>query len=92
MKLSNQAVGAIMMALQKGIMDQEDITGLLRDFELSVNKDSEVMVVNPPTLSLEEKQWAQKIKKLVRQPKKASKRIEKFSRRCKRKPPQRILK
>tara|TARA_R110002020_G_scaffold412654_3_gene622213 strand:+ start:1142 stop:1321 length:180 start_codon:yes stop_codon:yes gene_type:complete len=56
MKLSNQAVGAIMMALQKGIMDQEDITGLLRDFELSVNKDSEVMVVNPPTLSLEEKE------------------------------------
>ena len=29
MNLSNQAIGAIMMALQKGIMEQTDVTTML---------------------------------------------------------------
>ena len=33
-KFSSQAVGAIMLALQKGIMEQVDITGLLKEFEI----------------------------------------------------------
>lgn len=56
MKLSNQAMGAIMLALQKGVMEQVDITGLLRSFELSYDKEKdEITVDNPPTISLEEK-------------------------------------
>ena len=31
MNLSNQAVGAIMMALQKAILHHEDISGLLKE-------------------------------------------------------------
>lgn len=55
MKLSNQAMGAIMLALQKGVMEQVDITGLLRSFELSYDKEKdEITINNPPTISLEE--------------------------------------
>ena len=55
MKLSNQAMGAIILALQKGVMEQVDITGLLRSFELSYDKEKdEITINNPPTISLEE--------------------------------------
>jgi len=47
MKLSNQAIGAIMMALQKGIMEQSDITEILQGFEV-VESDDGLMVENPP--------------------------------------------
>ena len=40
MNLSNQAVGAIMMALQKAILHHEDISGLLKEFNLGVMKKS----------------------------------------------------
>ena len=54
MKLSNQALGAIMLALQKGVMGQEDITGLLRDFELEENSEGELEVSNPCTITVAE--------------------------------------
>ena len=54
MRLSNQAVGALMLALQKGLMDRVDITGLLKEFELVVNSENEVEVKNPPTGELKE--------------------------------------
>jgi hypothetical protein len=63
MKLSNQAVGSIMLALQKGILEQTDITGLLKGFEFEVQQQQkfvfaqddepvveELFVKNPPTL------------------------------------------
>jgi len=34
MKLSNQALGAIMLALQNSLMHQTDIVPVLRDFDL----------------------------------------------------------
>ena len=49
MKLSNQAIGAIMMALQKGIMEQTDITQLLQDFEI-VEAEEGLVVENPPVI------------------------------------------
>ena len=49
MKLSNQAIGAIMMALQKGIMEQTDITHLLQDFEIVEAKEG-LVVENPPII------------------------------------------
>ena len=51
MKLSDQAIGAIMMALQKGIMEQTDISGMLKDFEFITTVDG-LMVQNPPLVEL----------------------------------------
>ena len=48
MKLSNQAVGAVMMALQKSLMEQTDIVPVLRNFKLEVDDVGEVVVINPP--------------------------------------------
>lgn len=52
MNLSNQAIGSIMMALQKGIIEQTDITSLLQEFEL-VETDDGLVVENPPIVSAE---------------------------------------
>lgn len=47
MQLSDQAVGALMMALQKSLMEQSDIVPVIKSFKL---RDSEagLMVMNPP--------------------------------------------
>jgi hypothetical protein len=37
MRLSNQAVGALMMALQRSLMEQTDIVPVLREMNLQVN-------------------------------------------------------
>jgi len=50
-KLSNQALGAIMMALQESLMSQIDIVPLLQGFELQDGKDG-LVVMNPPTVRL----------------------------------------
>ena len=49
MQLSNQALGAIMMALQESLLNQLDIVPILKGFEL---KDTEegLFVTNPPTV------------------------------------------
>ena len=52
MKLSNQAVGAVMMALQKSLMDQSDIVPVLRGFTLEVNDTGEVVITNPPVVNV----------------------------------------
>ena len=52
MQLSNQAVGALMLALQKSLMEQSDIVPVLRGFVLA--QSYEVLVVtNPPVISLD---------------------------------------
>jgi len=61
MKLSNQAMGAIMMALQKSLMEQSDIVPLLTQMEFTKapdtkrwgSKNGELVVNNPPVVSLE---------------------------------------
>jgi hypothetical protein len=52
MTLSNQAVGAIMMALQKSLMEQSDIVPVLREFNLIETEDG-LVVTNPPVLSMD---------------------------------------
>ena len=52
MKLSPQAVGALLMTLQKCLAEQVDITELLSDWDLSV-EDGLVYVLNAPTISAE---------------------------------------
>ena len=49
MKLSNQAIGALLMTLQRCLAEQSDITELLSDWDLEI-KDNEIYVINPPTV------------------------------------------
>ena len=52
-KLSNQAIGAIMMTLQKGILEQVDITEILQDFQLVELQNGKLNVDNPPIFQLQ---------------------------------------
>jgi hypothetical protein len=52
MQLSNQAVGAIMLALQKSLMEQSDIVPVLREFNL-IDSDEGIVVTNPPVISMD---------------------------------------
>ncbi len=49
-KLSSQAIGAIMMALQKSLIEQSDITPVLQGFEIQIDDLGELVVINPPTI------------------------------------------
>ena len=55
MKFSDQAVGAVMMALQKSLMDQTDIVPVLQSFKLEVDDTNQVIVTNPPTVKMNAK-------------------------------------
>tara|TARA_R110000824_G_scaffold170505_2_gene347899 strand:- start:556 stop:747 length:192 start_codon:yes stop_codon:yes gene_type:complete len=46
--LSNQAIGAIMMALQKSLMEQTDIVPVLQGFEVQIDDSDHLVIVNPP--------------------------------------------
>ena len=57
MKLSDQAMGSLMMVLQKCLMEQSDIVPMLKDLNFVVTKKDEsdsthdeLSVENPPTL------------------------------------------
>ena len=52
--LSNQAVGAIMMALQNSLMNQSDIVPVLTGFEIQIDDSSQLVVMNPPTVEVQE--------------------------------------
>tara|TARA_R100000900_G_scaffold122661_1_gene97135 strand:+ start:1153 stop:1347 length:195 start_codon:yes stop_codon:yes gene_type:complete len=54
MKLSNQAVGALLMTLQKCLAEEVDITELLADWDLQVDDAGEVIVTNPPSFKTTE--------------------------------------
>ena len=51
MKLSDQALGAIMLALQESIMTQADIVPVLKGFNLMMDENEEIIVLNPPVLN-----------------------------------------
>tara|TARA_R100000908_G_C3669181_1_gene92868 strand:+ start:24 stop:269 length:246 start_codon:yes stop_codon:yes gene_type:complete len=61
MKLSNQAMGAIMMALQKSLLEQTDIVPVLESFEFTKSgetnrwgtKNGELVVKNPPNFKVD---------------------------------------
>jgi len=60
MKLSSQAMGAIMMALQKSLLEQTDIVPMLESFEFAKGPETkrwgtrggELVVENPPTFTV----------------------------------------
>lgn len=58
MILSDQALGAVMMALQKSLLEQSDIVPVLKEFNFVVQGQSqdELVVTNPPTFKVDEDQ------------------------------------
>jgi hypothetical protein len=52
LKLSQQAIGALLMTLQKCLAEETDITELLSDWALEI-REEEVWVSNPPTFSMD---------------------------------------
>jgi hypothetical protein len=53
MKLSNQAMGALMMALQKSLLEQTDIVPVLKDFVFEQDEKQELTVRNPPNFKID---------------------------------------
>ena len=54
-KLSNQALGSVMMALQESLLNELDIVPILRGFELVDGEDG-LIVKNPPTVRVSSNQ------------------------------------
>jgi hypothetical protein len=57
MKLSDQAVGAVMMALQKSLLEQSDIVPVIKGFDFvpavdEEGEEAELFVKNPPLVRL----------------------------------------
>tara|TARA_R100001509_G_scaffold165380_1_gene146765 strand:+ start:22800 stop:23120 length:321 start_codon:yes stop_codon:yes gene_type:complete len=50
MRLSNQALGAIMMALQNSLMNQTDIVPVLQGLHFQLTDNEELKVLNPPAV------------------------------------------
>jgi hypothetical protein len=53
MFLHDQSVGAIMMALQKSLMEQSDIVPVLKGLKFRLS-DGGLMVMNPPLVKVSE--------------------------------------
>tara|TARA_R110001599_G_scaffold292803_7_gene496585 strand:+ start:273 stop:512 length:240 start_codon:yes stop_codon:yes gene_type:complete len=61
MKLSNQALNALMLALQKSLFEQSDIVPILKSFEFIRSPETkrwgsatgELEIKNPPSLKLD---------------------------------------
>ncbi len=53
MNMSDQAVGAVMMALQKSLMEQSDIVPVLKGFKLKLS-DQGLVVMNAPVVKFNE--------------------------------------
>ncbi len=49
--LSDQAMGALMMALQRSLLQQSDIVPVLKGFKFAMSEDG-LVVLNPPTVKL----------------------------------------
>ena len=52
MKLSNQAIGALMMALQKSLLEQTDIVPMLQNFDVQIDDSNHLVVGNPPVVKM----------------------------------------
>tara|TARA_B100001094_G_C17858709_1_gene636328 strand:+ start:509 stop:712 length:204 start_codon:yes stop_codon:yes gene_type:complete len=53
MYMSNQAMGALMMALQKSLLEQSDITPVLKEFKFRLSEDG-LVIMNPPLVKIKE--------------------------------------
>ena len=55
MKLSDQALGAIMMALQKSLLEQSDIVPVLKGLNFQLNEVEELTVLDPPSFTVSQR-------------------------------------
>ena len=53
MYLTDQAMGAVMMALQKSLLEQSDIVPVLKEFKFRLSEEG-LVVLNPPLVKLED--------------------------------------
>ena len=53
MFMTDQAVGALMMALQKSLLEQSDIVPMLKEFKFRLSEEG-LMILNPPLVKLNE--------------------------------------
>tara|TARA_B100000287_G_scaffold430317_1_gene485327 strand:+ start:222 stop:425 length:204 start_codon:yes stop_codon:yes gene_type:complete len=56
LKLSDEALGAIMLALQQSLLDQSDIVPVLKGFNFKVSEKEELFVMNPPILKMDQEE------------------------------------
>ena len=52
MRLSDEAVGSLMMCLQKCLLEQKDIVPMIKDLDFKEAK-GELFVMNPPIVKFE---------------------------------------
>ena len=52
MFLTDQALGAVMVALQKSLFEQSDIVPVLKSFKFKLSEDG-LMVMNPPICKID---------------------------------------
>ena len=52
--LSDQALGAVMMALQNSLMTQTDIVPVLKGFNFVIDGNDELIVTYPPIMRADE--------------------------------------
>ena len=69
MKLSNQALGAVMLALQESLLNELDIVPILKGFELE-QSDEGLVVTNPPTVRVTDNSTVtpEQLENMVKQP------------------------
>ena len=53
MYLNDQALGALMMALQRSLLEQTDIVPVLKAFKFRLSEDG-LVVMNPPIVKMSE--------------------------------------
>ena len=53
MFMNDQAVGAVMMALQKSLMEQTDIVPVLKGFKFRLS-EAGLVVLNPPLVKVDQ--------------------------------------
>ena len=52
MKLSDQAIGCLMMALQKSLLEQIDIVPMLKEFDFAKMDNNQLLIENPPDIKV----------------------------------------
>ena len=52
MKLSDQAIGCLMLALQKSLLEQVDIVPMLKEFDFAEMDNKQLLVENPPDIKV----------------------------------------
>ena len=52
LKLSDEALGAVMMALQRSLLEQSDIVPTLKEFKFRLSETG-LMILNPPVVKFD---------------------------------------